>query len=55
MLAVAIVLVIVGTLIAVFPRLAAYPMAAIAIWFAGALFYRSYCLRRKAKHDASRR
>jgi cardiolipin synthase len=55
MLAVAIVLVIVGTLIAVFPRLATYPMAAIAIWFAGALFYRSYCLRRKAKHDASRR
>lgn len=57
MLAVAIILVIVGTLIAVFPRLAAYAIAAIAIWFAGALFYRSYCLRRKAKHEqrASRR
>jgi cardiolipin synthase A/B len=57
MLAVAIILVIVGTLIAVFPRLAAYPIAAIAIWFAGALLYRSYRLRRKAKQEqrASRR
>jgi len=57
MLAAAIILMIVGTLIAVFPRLAAYPIAAIAIWFAGALFYRSYRLRRKAqqKQRASRR
>ena len=47
MLAAAIVLVIVGVLVAVFPRLVAYPIAAVATWIAGALFYRSYRLRRK--------
>jgi cardiolipin synthase A/B len=47
MLTVAIILVIVGVLVAVFPRLIAYPIAVVAIWFAGALFYRSYRLRRK--------
>jgi cardiolipin synthase len=47
MLAAAIVLVIVGVLVAIFPRLVAYPIAAVAFWIAGALFYRSYRLRRK--------
>ena len=47
--AVAIVLVILGIVVAVFPRLIAYPVAAIAIWIAGALFYRSYRLRRKGE------
>jgi hypothetical protein len=47
MLAAAIVLVIVAVLVAIFPRLVAYPIAAVATWFAGALFYRSYRLRRK--------
>jgi cardiolipin synthase len=47
MLAVAIVLVIVAALVAIFPRLIAYPTAAVAAWIAGALFYRSYRLRRK--------
>jgi cardiolipin synthase A/B len=46
MLVAATLLVVVGVLVAVFPRLAAYPIAAIAIWIAGALFYRSYRLRR---------
>ena len=45
MLAVAISLAIVGVLVAVFPRLVAYPIAAVAIWVAGALAYRSYRLR----------
>ena len=49
MLAVAIILVIVGVLIALFPRLIAYPIAAIAIWIAAALFYRTYRLRRNPK------
>jgi len=48
MLAVALVLVIVGVLVAIFPRLIAYPMAAVAIWIAAALLYRTYRLRRKA-------
>src|SRR5262245_18424807 len=47
MLAVAIVLVMVGVLVAIFPRLLAYPIAAVAIYTAGALFYRSYRLRRE--------
>jgi hypothetical protein len=47
MLAAASVLVIVGVLVAIFPRLVAYPIAAVATWMAGALFYRSYRLRRK--------
>ena len=51
MLAAAIGLVIVGALVAIFPRLVAYPIAAVATWIAGALFYRSYRLRRKAKGD----
>jgi cardiolipin synthase len=51
MLAVATVLVIVAALVAIFPRLIAYPTAALATWVAGALFYRSYRLRRKAKQE----
>ena len=51
MVAAAIGLVIVGALVAIFPRLVAYPIAAVATWIAGALFYRSYRLRRKAKGD----
>jgi cardiolipin synthase len=47
MLTVAIILASVGILVAVFPRLVAYPIAVVAIWFAGALFYRSYRLRRR--------
>jgi cardiolipin synthase len=47
MLAVAAVLVIVAILVAIFPRLVAYPIAAVAVWIAGALFYRSYRLRRQ--------
>jgi cardiolipin synthase len=49
MLAVATILLIVGALVAAFPRLVAYPIAAVAIWIAGALFYSSYRLRRRAK------
>ena len=52
MLVAAIVLAIVGGLVAVFPRLIAYPIAAVAIWFAGALFYRSCRLRRTANRAA---
>jgi len=51
MLAVAIVLVIVGALAATFPRLVAYPIAAVLIWIAGALVYRSYRLRRLSNPD----
>ena len=47
MLAAAIVLLIVGVLVAIFPRLVAYPIAAVATWIAGALFYRCYRLRQK--------
>ena len=53
MVAVAIVLVIVGSLVAVFPRLVACPIAAVATWIAGALLYRSYRLHREAKRDQS--
>ena len=48
-LGVASVLVIVAVLVALFPRLVAYPIAAIAMWIAGGLFYRSYRVRRAAK------
>ena len=46
MLAAAILLAIVGVLATVFPRVVAYPIAAVAVWIAGALFYRSYRVRR---------
>lgn len=48
MLAVGLVLVIVGVLVAVFPRLIAHPIAAVAIWIAAALFYRTYRPRQRA-------
>jgi hypothetical protein len=53
MLSAAIALVIVSVLLAIFPRLVAYPIAAVATWIAGALFYRSYRLQRTAKRDRS--
>lgn len=49
MLVVAIVLLALGALVALVPRLAAYPMAAVAAWIAGALFYRSYRAQREAR------
>jgi hypothetical protein len=42
---------ILAGLVAVFPRLIAYPFAALAVWIAGALIYRSYRLRRAAPRD----
>jgi len=51
MLAVSIALLILATLVAVFPRLIAYPFAALAVWIAGALMYRCYRLRRTAQRD----
>jgi cardiolipin synthase len=53
MLVTAIVLAIAGGLVAVFPRLIAYPSAVFAVWLAGALFYRSCRLRRRANRKAS--
>jgi cardiolipin synthase A/B len=44
---------IVGTLGALFPRLLAYPLAAGAIWLAGAPLYRGHKLRRAARHESS--
>jgi cardiolipin synthase len=57
MLVVAIVLVAVSVLVVLVPRLAAYPIAAAAIWIGGALFYRSCRLLRKAnrKRQGARR
>ena len=49
MLVVAIVLLIAGVLIARFPRLVAYPIAAFAVWIGGALLYRSFRLHRESK------
>jgi len=51
MLVVSIVLLILAALVAVFPRLIAYPFAALAVWIAGALMYRCYRLRRDAKRN----
>jgi cardiolipin synthase len=52
MIAAAVLLLVVGALVALFPRLAAYPMAAVAAWIAGALLYRGYGLRRRARAEA---
>jgi cardiolipin synthase len=52
MLVVSIVLLIVATLVAVFPRLIAYPVAAIAVWVAGALIYRCVRLRWGARRES---
>lgn len=42
----ALVLLTVGVVVALFPRLLAYPIAAGAIWVGAALLYRGYRLRR---------
>jgi hypothetical protein len=42
---------IMTALVAVFPRLIAYPFAALAVWIAGALIYRCVRLRRAAQRD----
>jgi cardiolipin synthase A/B len=46
-------LLIVAAVVALFPRLVAYPMAAAALWIAGALIYRSYRLRRRLSESRS--
>lgn len=51
MVTVAIALLFAGALVVLFPRLAAYPIAAVVTWIAGALLYRSWRLRRKAKRE----
>jgi cardiolipin synthase len=43
------VLVLVSAVVALFPRVVAYPIAAVAAWTAGALFYRSWRARRNGK------
>ena len=52
MIVVAVLILAVGSLVALFPRLLAYPVAAVATWIAGALLYRGCRLRRRAKRDA---
>jgi cardiolipin synthase A/B len=47
MLTVALVLLILAVGVALFPRVLAYPIAAVAGWFAAALFYRALRLRRQ--------
>ena len=47
----AMLLLTVGGLAALFPKLLAYPMAAVAMWIAGALLYRGCSLRRRAKRE----
>jgi cardiolipin synthase A/B len=51
MIVAAILLLTFGGLVALFPRLLAYPMAAVAMWVAGALLYRGCSLRRRAKRE----
>jgi cardiolipin synthase len=51
MLVGAVVLLIIGVLVAVFPKVAAYPIAAAALWLAGSLFYRIHRLRRRASRE----
>ena len=46
MLVVGLVLLAVGVLVALVPRLLAYPVAAVALWVGGALLYRGYHLFR---------
>jgi cardiolipin synthase len=52
MIAAAMLLLGVGGLGALFPRLLAYPLAAVAMWIAGALLYRGCSLRRRARRDS---
>jgi cardiolipin synthase A/B len=51
MIVAAMLLLAVGGLVALFPRLLAYSMAAVAMWIAGALLYRGCSLRRRAKRE----
>ncbi len=51
MLVSAVVLLIIGVLVAVFPKVAAYPIAAAALWLAGSLLYRIHRLRRRASRE----
>ena len=51
MLVGAVVLLIIGVLVAVFPKVAAYPIAAASLWLAGSLFYRIHRLRRRASRE----
>jgi cardiolipin synthase A/B len=50
MIVAALVLLVVGVAVALFPRVLAYPTAAIALWVSGALLYRGLALRRTG-HD----
>ncbi|MGH7266793.1 MAG: phospholipase D-like domain-containing protein, partial [Candidatus Rokuibacteriota bacterium] len=52
MIATAMLLLTVSVLVALAPRLLAYPTAAVATWVAGALLYRGYDLYRR-KRDAT--
>jgi cardiolipin synthase len=48
MLVVGLVLLTVGVLVALVPRLLAYPVAVVALWVGGALLYRGYRLLRRS-------
>ena len=47
MIVAAILLLVAGGLSALFPRLVAYPLAALALWLSGALLYRGIALHRR--------
>jgi hypothetical protein len=47
------VLLTLAALFAVFPRLLAYPVAAVVAWFGFALFLRGYRLRRENQQERS--
>jgi cardiolipin synthase len=51
MVAAGLVLLLVSALVALFPRVAAYPIAAVTAWMAGALLYRSWRARRAGKQS----
>jgi hypothetical protein len=51
MIVAAVILLAVGVVVAFFPKLLAYPMAAGAIWVGVALLYRSYRLKRAARRS----
>ena len=52
MIVVAVLILAVTSLVAFFPTLLAYPLAAVATWIAGALLYRGCSLRRRARRDS---
>ena len=54
MIAAGLVLLLVSAVVALFPRVAAYPIAAVTAWMAGALFYRSWRARRVEKRTRPR-